>query len=161
MNIWASAWQNLQNGICAQRRLRSAWASAQYDQSSLSAWRKFGFLATHWVHSKDSDQTGQMPRLIWVFAGRTCRFVGFVMCWLIYVLNNNQKSLNEVLLICTNNKCFHEEIELIWISLLSRALRLVGNMLVTLTHLCQMDFSTLDRSISYIRGVWFCRNFWT
>ena len=27
----------------------------------------------------DSDQTGWMPRLIWVFAGRTCHFVGFVM----------------------------------------------------------------------------------
>ena len=26
-----------------------------------------------------SDQTGRMPRLIWVFAGRTCHFVGFVM----------------------------------------------------------------------------------
>ena len=39
--------------------------------SSLSAWRKLGSLATHWVHSEDSDQTGRMPRLIWVFAGRT------------------------------------------------------------------------------------------
>ena len=28
---------------------------------------------------EDSDQTGRMPRLIWVFAGRTCHFVGFVM----------------------------------------------------------------------------------
>ena len=45
-------------------------------------------LCTHWVakdpnflhaDSKDSDQTGQMPRLIWVFTGRTCHFVGFVM----------------------------------------------------------------------------------
>ena len=26
--IWASTWQNLQNGICSQQRLRSAWASA-------------------------------------------------------------------------------------------------------------------------------------
>ena len=25
----------------------------------------------HWVHSEDSDQTGRMPRLIWVFAGCT------------------------------------------------------------------------------------------
>ena len=47
------------------RRLRSAWASGQSDQSSLSAWRKLGSLATHWVDSEDSDQTGQMPRLIW------------------------------------------------------------------------------------------------
>ena len=32
---------------------------------------------------KDSDQTGRTPRLIWVFAGRTCHFVGFVIQWLI------------------------------------------------------------------------------
>ena len=47
------------------RRLRSAWASSQSDQSSLSAWRKLGSLATHWVHSEDSDQTGRMPKLIY------------------------------------------------------------------------------------------------
>ena len=56
---------------CAHRRLGIAWASAQSDQSSLSAWRNLGSLATHWAHSEDSDQTGRMPRLIWVFAGRT------------------------------------------------------------------------------------------
>ena len=33
LNIWAASWQNQQNGMCAQRRLRSAWASAQSDQS--------------------------------------------------------------------------------------------------------------------------------
>ena len=32
--------------------------------------------------SEDSDQTGRMPRLTWVFAGRTCHFVGFVTRWL-------------------------------------------------------------------------------
>ena len=42
-----------------------------WSESSLSTWRKLGPLATHWVHSEDSDQTGQMPRLIWVFAGHT------------------------------------------------------------------------------------------
>ena len=42
-----------------------------WSESSLSAWRKLGFLATHWAHSEDSDQTGWMPRLIWVFAGHT------------------------------------------------------------------------------------------
>ena len=31
--IWAASWQNQQNGMCAQRRLRSAWASAQSDHS--------------------------------------------------------------------------------------------------------------------------------
>ena len=29
--------------------------------------------------SENSDQTERMPRLIWVFAGRTCHFVGFVV----------------------------------------------------------------------------------
>ena len=42
-----------------------------WSESSLSAWRKLGPLPTHWVHSKDSNQTGHMPRLIWVFAGCT------------------------------------------------------------------------------------------
>ena len=32
-NKRATSWQNVQNGMCAQRRLRSAWASAQTDQS--------------------------------------------------------------------------------------------------------------------------------
>ena len=76
---WASSWQNQQNGICAEQRLRSAWASARSDQSSLSAWRKLGSLAIHWAHSEDSDQTWRMPRLIWVFAERTSHFVGFVV----------------------------------------------------------------------------------
>ena len=54
---------------------------AVWSESLLSAWRKLGSLSTHWEHSKDADQTGRMPRLIWVFAGRTCHFVGFVMSW--------------------------------------------------------------------------------
>ena len=33
----ATSWQNQQNGMCTQRRLRSAWASAQSDQSLCSA----------------------------------------------------------------------------------------------------------------------------
>ena len=40
--------------------------------------------------SVDSDQTGRMPRLIWVFAGRTCHFVGFVTRWLI-CLSHDEK----------------------------------------------------------------------
>ena len=30
---WAASWQNQRNGMCAQRRLRAAWASTQSDQS--------------------------------------------------------------------------------------------------------------------------------
>ena len=36
-----------------------------------------------YADSEDSDQTGQMPRLIRVFAGRKGNFVGFVMRQLI------------------------------------------------------------------------------
>ena len=32
-NIWAASWQNQQNDLCTQQRLRSAWASAKSDQS--------------------------------------------------------------------------------------------------------------------------------
>ena len=61
--------------------IRPVWS-----ESSLSAWRKLGFLATHWTHSEGSDQTRRMPRLICVFAGRTCHIVGFVMRWLNYMI---------------------------------------------------------------------------
>ena len=62
--------------ICAQRRLRSACASPQSDQSSMSAWRRFESLATLSVPCKDSDQNARMRSLIWVFAWRTCNLVG-------------------------------------------------------------------------------------
>ena len=41
--------------------IRSVWS-----ESSLSEWRKLGSLATQFVDGEDSDQTGRMPRLIWV-----------------------------------------------------------------------------------------------
>ena len=50
-----------------------------WSESSLSAWRNLGPLATHWAHSEDSDQTGQRPRLIWVFAG------AHSFCWFCHV----------------------------------------------------------------------------
>ena len=54
--------------------IRQVWS-----ELPLSAWRKLGSLATHWAHSEDSDQSGRMPTLIWVFAGSTGHFVEFVM----------------------------------------------------------------------------------
>ena len=55
-----------------------------WSESSLYAWRNTGFSATHLAHCEVSDQTGRMPRLIWVFAGCTDHFVCFVMRRLIY-----------------------------------------------------------------------------
>ena len=64
--------------------IRPVWS-----ESSLSAWRKLGSLATHWVHSEETathwahseetNQTGRMPRLIWVFAGHTV--ILLVLSW--------------------------------------------------------------------------------
>ena len=62
--------------------IRPVWS-----ESFLSAWRNIGSSATHWAHCEDSDQTGRMPRLIWVFAGHKGHFVGFVgfvMRWLTF-----------------------------------------------------------------------------
>ena len=49
-----------------------------WSEPSLSTWRNIGPIASHWAHGKDSDQTGWMPRLIWVFTGGTGHFVGLV-----------------------------------------------------------------------------------
>ena len=39
------------------------------------------------MQTEKTDQTGQMPRLIWVFAGRIGLFVSFVMRWLVLVMH--------------------------------------------------------------------------
>ena len=65
--------------VCPAKTQVSLGICPVWSESSLSAWRKLGSLATHWVHSKDSDQTGQMPRLIWVFAWHTV--ILFVLSW--------------------------------------------------------------------------------
>ena len=69
---WAATWQN-QWPVCPAKTTQSD------EESSLSAWGHLGSLATHWAHSKYSDKTEHMPRLIWVFAGCTCHLVGFVV----------------------------------------------------------------------------------
>ena len=74
-----------------------------WSESSLSAWRNIGSLATHWAHSEDSDQTGHMhnedsdqighrPRLIWVFAGRTLILL-VLSCRAIYILSSEINSM--------------------------------------------------------------------
>ena len=54
--------------------IRPVWS-----ESSLSAWRNHGSLATQKVHSEDSDRTGRMPRLIWVFL--VCTATLLVLSW--------------------------------------------------------------------------------
>ena len=60
--------------------IRPVWS-----ESSLSAWKNIGSLATHWTHSKASDQPGRMPKLIWVFAGLHS------FCWFWHVVAQMKK----------------------------------------------------------------------
>ena len=54
-------------------RIRAVWL-----ESSLPAWRNFAFLVIKKCPSEESDQTARKRRLIWNFAGRTCRKVRFL-----------------------------------------------------------------------------------
>ena len=64
ISIWAATWQNQQND-CA-----SSEESDQPVHSLCAQWiaKDQRFLN---ADSEDAEQTGRMPRLIWVFAGRT------------------------------------------------------------------------------------------
>ena len=67
--------------MCAQRRLRSAWASAQSDQSLRCALS--GYLKTEAFFMRTAKT---LIRLGGFFAGRTCHFAGFVTRWLVYLM---------------------------------------------------------------------------
>ena len=76
----ATAQQNQQKDMCTQRRLKISLGNHPvWSESSLSARRNIGSSATHRAHCEDSDQTGQMLRLIRVFTGRTDHFIVFVI----------------------------------------------------------------------------------
>ena len=97
--------------MCVQQKLRSACASAQSDQSSLSAWRNSGLLAMHRAPSEDSDQPAHPRRLIWVFAWRMRSKVRFLTLWPILRSGPHQSKLRNVhrtmyLLPCTYRAFF-------------------------------------------------------
>ena len=77
--------------------IRPVWS-----ESSLSARRKLRSLAIYWAHSKDSDQTGRMPRLIWVFTGRTV--ILLVLSYRgSYIVGTHYNHLADAILMSTNN----------------------------------------------------------
>ena len=98
LHIWAA---KNSRGMCTQRRLRSAWASAQSDQFSQStiqffifkSHRNLSYLAIHWMQSKDwSDCADTHVDLI--LPWEPSHFVGFVMRWLSYGKNRlNQQAV--------------------------------------------------------------------
>ena len=65
---------------CAQRRLRSAWAYAQSDQSLCSALNGYVRIQCFFMRTAKTDQTGQNTRLIRVFAGRIYHHVLLMEC---------------------------------------------------------------------------------
>ena len=71
--IWAAAWQNQLSLKCAQRRQETSLCTQRIANDPM-------YLHTD---SEGSDQTGLMPRLIWVFIGRTDHLFCFVMMQLI------------------------------------------------------------------------------
>ena len=88
---WAVSWQNQQNGMCAQRRLRSAWVSAQSDQSLRCPLEEsLGPELPIKRTAKTLIRLGGCPG--WsVFTGRTCHFVGFVTMRLKYPCKFNSQ----------------------------------------------------------------------
>ena len=69
---WAASWQNQRND-CA--------LNEDADQPGHTLCAQWIAKVPSFLHadSDDTDQSGWMPTLIWVFAGHTCHFVGFVM----------------------------------------------------------------------------------
>ena len=53
------------NEASDQPAIRPVWS-----ESTLSAWEKPASFTTHWAYKEDSDHTGRMSRLIWLFTGR-------------------------------------------------------------------------------------------
>ena len=52
-DIWAATLQNQQMSVRQAKIQISLGIHPVWSESSLSAWRKFGSLATHWQHSED------------------------------------------------------------------------------------------------------------
>ena len=83
--IWATTRQNQQNDMHPVKTLINLGIHTVWSESSLCAqWVAKDPTILH-VASEDFDQTERMPRLIWVFAGRTfhwfCRAAAhFIVC---------------------------------------------------------------------------------
>ena len=82
------------------------------------------------MQTAKTDQTGQMPKLIWVFTGRTYHFVGFVSMWLnyyihMYVLSVNVLGLSDI----SGSKCMLR-LKLWWFNVLWGAIKKVFDKLL-------------------------------
>ena len=92
--IWAMIWQNQQNGVAPSEDTdHPVWSESSLCDQWVAKDPRF----LH-ADSKDSDQTGRMPRLIWVFAGRTLTLLvlschgSYTLMYTLYVRINKTKS---------------------------------------------------------------------
>ena len=81
--LWDASWQNQQNDCAPSKASGKPGHPPSLIRVFTVHMKKAWVLSYPLSTSEDSDQTEWMPRLIWVFAGCTDRFVGFVMRWLI------------------------------------------------------------------------------
>ena len=79
VSSWATSDKTNKMIVSPAKTLISLGIHPVWSESSLSALKIAKDPSFLHADSRESDQIGQMPRLIWVFAGRTCHFVGFVM----------------------------------------------------------------------------------
>ena len=67
---WAATWQNNKMAVRPAKTQISLGIRPVWSEFSLCAWWVVKDPSFPHADSEDSDQTGWMPRLIWVFAGR-------------------------------------------------------------------------------------------
>ena len=86
MKIWAASWQKPTKWPLRPAENPISLGICPFMLISVFAMPSIGRDDPRCLHvdSVYSDQTGWMPRLIWVFARGTGHFVGFVMLWLIF-----------------------------------------------------------------------------
>ena len=81
-NNWATAWKKQQNGMCAQRRLRSVWTSAQSDQSLRCSHEE---ALGSWLPIKRTTKTGGWTGWSESSLGAQVIMLFFVELWLKYL----------------------------------------------------------------------------
>ena len=74
-NKWAASSEEVSLNMCKKRRFRLSYTCPKYHPGFCSV------LIHSVVSSEGPDQTAQMGRLIWVFAGSICPKTRFHMVW--------------------------------------------------------------------------------
>ena len=167
-NTWAAAWQNLHKDMCTQRRQNSLGIRPVWSESSLCGlWVAKDRRYLH-ADSEGSDQTGRMPRLIRVLAGRTCHFVGFVMMRIKWLFSHHRLRVLEDLIPWTWNEPRHDktnkmsmrpaktQISPVWSESSLSTWRKLGSLATHWAHSEDSDQTGSKSSLGAQSLCWFC-----